>query len=301
MSVFGAFGLAIRSELALPELPGLPVDGAPDVDIRFGDAGPPDAGLRWIGGVFQAAGDNCLYNVADVARFRIRRGRELIVEPAQAAEAATVRLYLLGGALGAVLHQRGLAPLHASTVRMRDIAVSLAGASGSGKSSLAAALLGRGHRLLGDDLCAVAAGAHGRPTTWPGVQRLKLRPDAAARTAESGLEAAPDIALKRHLIVPAEERRDSLALGAVYVIQRATAPCDPQIQPLRDSAAMSAIISNIYRPNLGRAVDGGGAQLRMAARLADSARICRLRFFPDPARIGDVAAAVEADVLQHAG
>lgn len=295
--VFGAFGLAVRSELALPELPALAAETAADVEVGFGDAGPADPGLRWIGGVFQAKGDDCLYRVDDVGRFRIRRGRQILIEPGAAADAASLRLHLLGGAFAALMHQRGLLPLHASTVRIGERVVALAGVGGAGKSSLAAALLGAGHRLLGDDICAVASGADGRPITWNGIPRLKLRADAAARTQDPALERTPDIAGKRHLIAPADDRRGATALNAVYVLQRTPGPCDLRLQPLAGDAALRAILSNIYRPSLGRAVDGGRAQFQIAGQLAAGARVSRLRFWPDAERLGELVAAVEADAV----
>jgi hypothetical protein len=297
-AIFTAFGLAVRSELPLPELPVLPAATTPDVTVRLGEAGAADPGARWIGGVFQAKGQDCLYRVEGVGRFRIRDGHEILVEPDAAADAASLRGCILGGAFGALLHQRRLLPLHASVLRIGGSVVALAGAGGAGKSTLAVTLLRRGHGLLGDDLCAVAHGADGRPITWTGVPRLKLRPDAAARTQDPALDGTPDNAQKHHLILRAEDRQDASRLGAVYILERATAPCDPHLTPLSRAAALRAILANIYRPNLGRAVDGGGAQFRIAASLAACARIRQLRFFADAAQIGQVAAAIEADAAR---
>ena len=68
---------------------------------------------------------------------------------------ANIRLYLLGSAMGVLLHQRGLLPLHANAVEIDGKAFAFMGASGSGKSTLAAWFHDHGYRIIADDVCAV--------------------------------------------------------------------------------------------------------------------------------------------------
>lgn len=86
-----------------------------------------------------------LLKVDGVANYWVKEGREIVIEPGPAAEAGDVRVFLLGSAFGALLHQRGLPPFHAGAVAMEGKAVLLAGRSGVGKSTLAAELCRRGH------------------------------------------------------------------------------------------------------------------------------------------------------------
>src|SRR6185437_8241442 len=76
------------------------------------------------------------------------------------------------GPVQAILwHQRGLLPLHASAISVNGKAVALAGPSGVGKSTLAAALVGN-HAVLADDICIIDPSD--RPTMLPSTPRLRL-------------------------------------------------------------------------------------------------------------------------------
>ncbi|MCI5133440.1 MAG: hypothetical protein D3904_18480, partial [Candidatus Electrothrix sp. EH2] len=89
----------------------------------------------------------------------------------------SMRLYLLGSCLGALLHQRGLLVMHGAAVRFNECCVLFAGPSGNGKSTLAAAFCKRGFQVLSDDVCAVDE----QLRVVPGYPQIKLWRDAAAR------------------------------------------------------------------------------------------------------------------------
>ena len=92
--------------------------------------------------------------------------------------AAKSALYLLGSARGALLHQRGLLPLHANAVVLAGRAIAFCGHSGAGKSTIAAWFHDRGDPILADDICAVDGAATGEIIAYPGVPRLRLWRDA---------------------------------------------------------------------------------------------------------------------------
>ncbi|HSK83236.1 MAG TPA: hypothetical protein VK902_07490 [Rubrobacter sp.] len=104
----------------------------------------------------------------------------MIVDPKPGADERVLRVCVLGPVLGALLYQRGLLALHASTVAVGREAVAFVGEKGMGKSTLAAALCARGHRLVADDITAVWFDERDRPITYPGYPQLKLWPQAAA-------------------------------------------------------------------------------------------------------------------------
>jgi hypothetical protein len=150
---YAVFGLSIASPFPLPELIEAPAVGAADVEIALGE--PAAASEEGREGFFSTASGGLL-DVNKVARYRIDDGRRITVEPYPTGSERHIRLYLLGSALGALLHQRRLLPLHANAMDFGGRAVAFMGASGAGKSTMAAWFHDRGssgsgrRRLRGD-------------------------------------------------------------------------------------------------------------------------------------------------------
>ncbi len=115
------------------------LEGVPDVHpvSEFVMAGPAQAGLY----------------VPGLARFAVRDGHTVTVELEPGANLDDVRGYLTAWVFGALCHQNGLLPLHASAVERAGVATAFLGESGAGKSTLAAFLGRRGDRVLSDDIC----------------------------------------------------------------------------------------------------------------------------------------------------
>src|SRR5687767_37791 len=118
----------------------------PDVTISIGAvgpvSGPPGVDLQ---------DDALVLRIPEVASYRID-ATSILVSPAPAVPEQNLRLYLLGSAFGALLHQRGLLPLHANAVEIDGKAVAFMGASGEGKSTLAAWFHDRGFNIIADDV-----------------------------------------------------------------------------------------------------------------------------------------------------
>ena len=174
--LYRANGLTFDSQIALPEL--APGNGAPDVTIRYGLV--PDRVEQPLatGPWYQAARGCFLLRVPRVAGYWAIDGRSVTVAPNEDATDDEVRVFLIASVLGAIAHQSGFLPLHASAVRIGDGCVLLAGASGTGKSTLAAAFTQHGFPLIAEDLCAVSLDANGGPVVHPGYRHVKLWADA---------------------------------------------------------------------------------------------------------------------------
>lgn len=175
---YRAYGLLLRSALALPELMPAPAGGPVDVAITWGPVSreqPPEADPE---GFVVAEGAAARIVVAGVGAIRILAGRSIVVDPDPGCEERVLRLFLLGGALGLLLHQRGLTTLHASAVVTGQGVAVFVGDSGEGKSTMAAALNARGLALLADDVVACAVrGAEA--LVLPAFPQLKLWPDSS--------------------------------------------------------------------------------------------------------------------------
>lgn len=290
------YGLMAVSDIPLPEL--LSADAAAaaaDISIRLGKV--PVDGLA-VGGMIdpdcQVAGTEFRFAVPDVARYWVSAGREIVVEPAAGAAAASVRLYLLGSCLGALLYQRGWLLLHGNAIRVGDACLVCVGDSGAGKSTLTAAFLQRGCQVLADDVVPVNAAGE----AIPGYPRIKLWQDSADRL---GLSTT---GLRR--ISPEMEKFDyplgqrfcaqSLPIRWIYVL----APGDvkePVIQPVEGAARFTALRDNSYRFEYLAGMGLLATHLQQCATLANRTRIATLNRpaagYP-PAKLADL---VLADAL----
>jgi hypothetical protein len=172
-------GWRVVSELPLPELSpwsGTAWDGrALHVEVSDKPLAEDASGFTLL------ADGSVLLHIPGTASFVIAAmGGLITVYSAQDADPLLLRSYLYGSVLAVICYQRGLFPLHGSSVRIDEAAVVFSGPSGSGKSTLATALARRGHALLSDDVCAVDITNPARPMLWPAFARVKLLPDAIA-------------------------------------------------------------------------------------------------------------------------
>ncbi len=131
------FGLDIQSVIPLPGC--VEAEGTPDVSIRFGEVPDSLPNASTIRACTQARPGQFLLIVDRVAKYLVENGDIITIQPAPGATEDEIRLFLMGSAWSALLLQRGLLPLHGSAVQVNDKAYVLAGPSGNGKSTLAAA------------------------------------------------------------------------------------------------------------------------------------------------------------------
>jgi hypothetical protein len=293
-----AFGLGIASELELPELAPLrvePLAQAADIQIRLAAEAMPRTDFEEPE-FTQAAPDDVCLNIKKVARYRIRQGREITIDPRPGAAERDVRLFLLGSALGVIYHQRGLLPIHANAILAGDGAVAIGGPSGIGKSTLAAHFEARGYPVLCDDVLVVSFAADGTPLAWPGIPRIKLWRQAA-ETFGYDCDALQPVAAgfdKYHLPVKSPAVGGPFVLSRLYILRDWEAGTSPAICRVTGPAAVRAVAANTYRANYLRAMGGVAANFAQAARLARHAEIYDL-----PRKRGLDLLAAETDILER--
>lgn len=244
MFFYSAYGLCWQSDWEIPELQEIPPQGSPDVVVRGGRV-PAALDEPLLRGVFyQIQGDDFLFHLPEVLSFWVRQGKEIVMQVSQNCPSATFRSMLLGTALGALLHQRGRLILHASAVVGASGALVFAGVSGSGKSTTAAALVGRGYRLLCDDLCLLSIRS-GEIWVEPAAAKLKLLPAVAEQ-----LEWNPDLkpmraaVAKREALVPEMFCNSSARLQRVFVL---SVEHRPGTATLTTSRAVAELLRHSYR------------------------------------------------------
>ena len=233
------FGLAIGSELPLPELAPSDPDAPADVTVRLGRV--PEPAMPG----FSMADGGAILSVQGVGRYLMAEGREMIVEPEPGVAERNVRIYLLGSAFAAILHQRALLPLHANAVVVDGRALAFCGRSGAGKSTLAAWFHDRGFDVLADDVCVVT-GADAIPTAQPGVPRLRLWREALGASGRDAGDYELSFEGRDKYDVPtgARARGTATPLAAVYMLESGE---ESAIERLGGSAATAALMANSYR------------------------------------------------------
>ena len=194
-----------------------------------------------------------LLNIPDAARYLIRHGAEILVDPAPLASPGNVAAYLLGTAFGVLCHQRGIPPLHASAIEVEDGCVAFTGGSGAGKSTLAAALAARRHQVISDDVCVLHADDHGHLLIWPGLDRLRLWEDAMQALACDGPGVEREFRGYNKYLIPLDPPRNpgkSRRLRRVYQLDLTSPGSCASVTRLQGAAAVEILMQNIYRSNL---------------------------------------------------
>ena len=269
------FGLTLSSALELPELLLAGVGKTPDVVIELGDVAAGDVSNQTP----QPIEGGSVIAVAGVARFAIRGGRSIIVDADPAADPRNVRLYLLGSAMGMLLHQRGVLPLHANAIEIDGRAYAFMGPSGAGKSTLAAWFHDNGHRVIADDVCAIGFSGDGDPLALPGLPRLRLARDAlehSGRLAGDWPQSyAGDTFVKFDVAVGAAlASRGAVPLAAIYVLGPGKRFV---IRALTGIAAADALFANTYRGAFVGPAQTAGEHLVNCARVATRVPIYQLQ------------------------
>lgn len=266
---YRVFGLLVRSPLPLPGLVPAP-SGEADVEIAYGDM--PSIVEASPG--YHIVGHGTLLTVPDVGRYWIEDGRRITLAPVPSASPRNVRVFLLGSALGAILHQRGLVPLHANAVEIGGRAVAFMGRSGAGKSTLAAWFLDRGRAVLTDDVCVVEQ-RDGQPIAHRGLVRLRLWREALERSGREAEEAARsfDDQDKFDVAMPADRHAPpTLPLGAAVLLARSEDDAFA-VRRLRGAEAVRTLMENVYRGGYADRSGGGGRLLAACAAIASRAPV----------------------------
>ena len=208
--------------------------------------------------------------------------------------------YLLGHVLSYVLLKRGLDPLHGTVVVVDGAAVAFIGDCGYGKSSIAAAFIATGHRLLTDDLLVVRPASDGF-TVFPGPPRIKLWPQIAAAVFEGGAHGVPMNRFTPKLIVPLGPHQVHPApapLRAIYVLARpGGGGRSSRVFIRRVSARRSfvALLRNTFNAHM-RQPDRLERQFRQASRIALSIPVKMLSYRRQVGLLPEVQRAVLADL-----
>jgi hypothetical protein len=272
---YQAYGLQLSSDVELPELLPANPNAPTDIHIRRQNLAPELPEANYTDNYQQIAPGVYQFQIPEVARYRVEAGSHISIDPHPHADPGDIRLWILGTALGALLHQRGSLPLHASALALDGHVFAFCGDSGAGKSTLAAALHRRGLPLLSDDVGLVVPGTD-QVLFNPGFPRIKLWRDALEHFAWDPATLIRDHTRhdKFHLTLGDTFTAQPLPLKRLYLLERSD---DDQVrfQPIQGHEAIGILRDNTYRPELIRPLGKAGDHLRQCGRVAQGIRVFR--------------------------
>jgi hypothetical protein len=273
---YNAYGLSIRSQIQLPEL--LSNDQAEvsetDVDIRIGRVS--EDGLEdenQIGPPLWVSQSEIWFKVPDVARFLMRDGQKITIDPAPGIDEESIRVYLLGSAFGALLIQRGHLVLHGNAIRIGDKCMVCVGDSGAGKSTLAAGFMQRGYDILADDVVPVDLNY----SALPGFPRIKLWQDAADRLGidtKKLRRIRPDIEKFNYPLFN-QFAQQPLPIRWVYILDSHNA-AETLLEPIVGLERFRPLRDNTYRMIFLQGMALEAEHLQLCGKLAGQIRLARI-------------------------
>lgn len=325
VSTFRIFGLTLASDFAFANrLAQATAAGAtPDVTFSCVDEPPQEIGWQAIAPAYaspiQTDGGESPFSIhrmaecdilcfTRVADFYLWTDR-IVCHLLDPAHAYLVEIHLLGSVLSFFLERRGIPMLHASAVAVDNRAIAFLSSNHGGKSALAAALMQIGHRLLTDDILPMERIAE-RWMGWPGYPSMRMWPDEAQHFLGQfeTLEIVHPQLDKRRVAIGADGFgsfcADAQPLAAIYIPERR----DPsvwgdqvQIEPLRPTAALMALVRNSFIPHSVQTLGWQGRRLALFADLIRQVPVRKL-VYPDGFRhLPCVCDAILADLAsgQH--
>jgi len=217
-----AFGLHILSEIELPELLVNTDDHTFDVQIAVSTSRQYHKETRENSQGWDITPDRFVLLADKIGRFTVRNGKRIIVEIQQGVDLDIVRTYLLGTCFGVLFHQRGLLPLHSSSVAVEGGAVLFSGPVGTGKSTLAGAYHNAGYKVLADDVSVLSISDKERPLVYPAYPQLKISNASAEalRINTSQLRHISSSDDRYRLPIHSRFQHSPLPLAAIFILEK---------------------------------------------------------------------------------
>ena len=272
---YTAYGLTLSSQLELPELTAIPeMSHEPDVSIIIDIVPKHLSGGKQISPFIWVGVDDFLLEVPNIGRFRVMGENQIIVDPAPGIDEASIRVFLLGSALGALLLQRNLLVLHGNAVEIGNRCVVCVGSSGIGKSTLTAAFMQRGYRVLADDVVPVDETGF----AIPGFPRIKLWQDVAEKLqiSTADLTSIRPMLAKYNLPLGSKFCDEPRPISQICVLSEHEGD-GIVLTPVKGMEKFSLLKANTYRQRFMSGMSLQPNHLRQCGALASKVRIASVQ------------------------
>ncbi len=276
MFLYKAFGLNFNSEIEIPEFK-IGVEPT-DVSILIGKTPEKLENPLFPGIRIQTAENKLLLKVDGIAVYYIENGNKIIVEPDKDATKDSIRLFLLSSCMIAVLLQRDLLPIHASSVCINGKAVLFTGASGIGKSTMASVLRKKGYKTISDDLTLVRIDEKGKPKVISGFPQIKLWEDTIKKLDEN-IEDFNQIRenINKYKVNVEDDFYDEepLDIEAVYILNADSDDGFKKVK-LKGLEKVNALTLNTSRPNYVKGLGKKGVNFKQVSILGNNTRVVKI-------------------------
>jgi hypothetical protein len=293
---FQAFGLIIHSEIPLPGLFPYTGEEESDVYIVMGSVPLQLENPSLTGVLYQVKENQFLLRIEGVASYLVEGGQSITIQPASGSEEKEIRIFLFTSVLGALLHQRGEFPLHASAVVKDGHAFAFCGPSGVGKSTLAAALQRRGYHLIADDITVVRLNPQKQPIAVPGFPHLKLWKDALNHL---GIDRVERHLLRQNMekyaLHPQNTYTEVVPLKTIYCLGVENNQYQESLEPIKGHSKVGFLTSNTYRGRFLKGMEIGNRHFLQVNAIARSVRMVSLQRTKNLDRIENLLDLLEKD------
>jgi hypothetical protein len=246
---YSIFGLYFESELELPMLNAISKPHSIDAIIQFGEVpehleNPQDARV-----IYEAKPNHFLmwFNFNPV-RYYVTNGNTITIHTGGHQDWDFIRLFTLSPAMGALLHQRRVIPLHASGFMIDGAAVLFSGQSGAGKSTTAAAFRDKGYTLVADDVSVIYNDENNQPIVEPGVPFVKLwRESFKLLDKEVPVNGRIREQVEKYYFPIDKLVEKALPIKRIYILEKSSLIDTPEIKTLSSIDTVHHLRMGTYR------------------------------------------------------
>ena len=286
--------------MLLPELRKAAQSTSKTVDVTIQLGLVPATGIegaKVLGPFLQTTQDQLWLTVPGVARFSVRHGREITYQPLDDTDEDSIRVFMLGSCVGALLFQRGFLVLHGNAFEVAGQCVMCVGQSGAGKSTLAAEMMRRGHRIISDDVCPVDSNGN----AIPGMPRIKLWQDSADKLGvdTSNLKRIRPLLEKFNYPLDGSYCDTPLAVKSIYILNSHN-EAEFKIERINGMEKFEPLKQNTYRYGYLKGMGLSQQHLLQCSQLASKIELSRIHRPRGSFKLEELADFILGDVKQPA-
>ncbi len=195
--------------------------------------------------VFKASTGKLYAEVLGAGRYEVT-ARNIRIERAAKCDEPLLNTFLYGVILATSTYFNNRLPLHASTIEYNGSAIAFCGDSGSGKSTTAAIFANAGHKMITDDVLALAQAAEGDFRCFPGPPFSKLT-DVSMKITQQEKENVEYSIGKYHIHSKNWISESFHSPSSIFIIEIDQEIDGFTITPLSGIEKVQAILRYLYR------------------------------------------------------